>query len=201
MPFIALLILAYLSGALPWSVWLGKLFFHVDPRRQADGNPGAANAFRAGGWRLGASVLLLDFFKAFLPVLIARWGLQLPGDQLFWVALMPMLGHAFSVFLGFRGGRALVTLFGVWSGLTLYELPLVMGGAACLALPILRNDVQRALIVPTVAIAYLTLQGEPLWMLALAMAQLLILVVKSGAARFPARAQAGSAHEPSSLIP
>ncbi len=201
MPFIALLILAYLSGALPWSVWLGKLFFHVDPRSQADGNPGAANAFRAGGWRLGASVLLLDFFKAFLPVLIARWGLQLPGDQLFWVALMPTLGHAFSIFLGFKGGRALVTLFGVWSGLTLYKLPLVMGGAAILALPILRNDVQRALIVPTVAIAYLTLQGEPLWMLALAMAQLLILVVKSGAARFPARAQAGSAHEPSSLIP
>src|SRR6188768_3565708 len=62
--FIALLILSYLSGALPWSVWLGKLFFRVDPRSQTDGNPGAANAFRVGGWPLGVSVLLLDFFKA-----------------------------------------------------------------------------------------------------------------------------------------
>ena len=197
--FIALLILFYLSGALPWSVWLGRLFFRVDPRSQADGNPGAANAFRVGGWPLGASVLLLDFFKAFIPVAIARWGMQLPEEQLFWIALMPTIGHAFSVFLRFRGGRALVTLFGVWSGLTLYEMPLVMGGAAIAASLALKNDLSRALVVPTALIAYLMLRGEPVWMLALGAAQLLILLAKIGVYYRSSGSHVPSVDEPSRL--
>lgn len=63
MSFTVLLILTYLSGALPWSVWLSRLFRGADPRSQADGNPGAANVFHIGGWRLGVIVLLLDFFQ------------------------------------------------------------------------------------------------------------------------------------------
>jgi glycerol-3-phosphate acyltransferase PlsY len=178
--FPALLILAYMSGALPWSVWLGKLLFRVDPRRERDGNPGAANAFRVGGWRLGAAVLILDFLKGFVPVLIAKWGVQLPESQLFWVALMPTLGHAFSIFLRFRGGRALDTLFGVWTGLTLYEAPLVMGGAAIASVLALKNDTLRSLAIPAALIAYLLLTGKPLWMLILALLQLAILVSKLG---------------------
>lgn len=178
MVFIALLIVTYLVGALPWSVWLGRLFFRVDPRSLADGNPGAANAFRAGGWPLGATVLLLDFFKAFIPVVVVRWGMQLPANQVFWLALMPTVGHAFSIFLNFRGGRALVTWFGVWAGLTLYEVPVVMGGAAVAAVLILRNDVQRALLIPTVLLVYLMIQGAPGWMVALGVAQLVILALK-----------------------
>lgn len=181
MTFAAFLLVAYLSGALPWSVWLGKWFFKADPRALGDGNPGAANAFRAGGWPLGVSVLVLDFLKAFLPVFAARWMLQLPAHQLGWIALMPTLGHAFSIFLRFRGGRALVTLFGVWSGLTLYEVPLVMGGAALVSLRLFRNDLLRALLLPLVVIIYLPLRGEPGWMLALAAAQLGILVSKIAA--------------------
>ena len=199
MSFIVLLILAYVSGAMPWSVWLGRLFFGADPRSQADGNPGAANAFRAGGWPLGASVVLLDFFKAFIPVAIARWEFQLPGDQLFWIALTPTLGHAFSVFLGFRGGRALVTFFGVWSGLTLYELPLVMGAAAIAASLALKNDLLRALAVPLAVIAYLLLRGEPIWMVALGAAQLLILVTKIGVYYLSSGSHVPSADEPSRL--
>jgi glycerol-3-phosphate acyltransferase PlsY len=174
------LILAYLSGALPWSVWLGKLFFRVDPRQESDGNPGASNAFRAGGWKLGIAVLILDFLKGFMPVFIAKWGLQLPESQLFWVALMPTLGHAFSVFLVFRGGRALATLFGVWAGLTLYEVPLVMGAAAIVATITLKNDALKSLTIPGVLIAYLLLTGKPDWMVLLALAQLAVLVAKLG---------------------
>ena len=176
--FPALLILAYLSGALPWSVWLGRLFFRVDPRREHDGNPGAANAFRVAGWRLGIAVLLLDFLKGFVPVFIAKWGVQLPDSQLFWVALMPTLGHAFSIFLGLRGGRALAALFGVWAGLTLYELPLVMGGTAIAALFVLKDDAQRSLAIPIVLIIALLIMVQPVWMIALAFAQLAILASK-----------------------
>ncbi|MBZ0319541.1 MAG: glycerol-3-phosphate acyltransferase [Anaerolineae bacterium] len=176
--FLALLILAYLSGAFPWSVWLGVLFFQTDVRTVADGNPGAANAFRVGGWRLGISVLLLDFFKAFIPVSIARWVLDFSGEQLLWIALMPSLGHAFSIFLGFRGGRALTSFFGVWSGLTLYEIPLVMGGAAIAASLTIKNDILRTFVVPAALFAYLILRGKPFWMLILALMQLLILLAK-----------------------
>lgn len=198
--FPVLLILAYLSGALPWSVWLGRLFYRVDPRRESDGNPGAMNAFRAGGWKLGAAVLILDFLKGFVPVFLAKWGFQLPESQLFWVTLMPTLGHAFSVFLGFRGGRALDTLFGVWSGLTLYEAPLVMGAAAITAILTLKNDALRSLAIPIVLIAYLLLTGKPLWMLLLALAQLAVLVSKLGAFyRFSARSR--SNHQRSTANP
>lgn len=182
--FFGLLILAYAMGALPWSVWLGKRFYDVDPRTLADGNPGAANAFRAGGWRLGVAVLLLDFFKALLPVAIARWGLRLPGDQLFWIALAPTVGHAFSVFLRLRGGRALVTVFGVWCGLTLYEVPLVMGGAALIATRVIKRDSLSTLLIPVVALIYLLLRGAAVWLLLLAVAQFGIFALKIGAAAF-----------------
>lgn len=60
------LLLCYRCGALPWSAWLGWLFFRADPRTQRDWNPGATSAFRAAGWRLGVAVLALDFLNAFL---------------------------------------------------------------------------------------------------------------------------------------
>lgn len=188
------LVVSYLCGALPWSVWLGRLLFRADPRQHADGNPGAANAFRAAGWRLGAAVLVLDYLKAFLPVLVAHYGFQFPEQQLFWIALMPTLGHAFSIFLRFRGGRAIVVMFGVWSGLTLYVVPLVIGITAIAATLVFRSDILRTLTIPVVLVAYLMLQNAPLWMLGLAAAQLLVFVVKIGVARLsPAPAPPDSA--------
>lgn len=184
------LFISYLCGALPWSVWLGKLFFRADPRQHADGNPGAANAFRAAGWRLGAAVLVLDYLKAFVPVLIAHYGFQFPDEQLFWVALMPTIGHAFSVFLRFRGGRAIVVMFGVWSGLTLYVVPVVSGVTAVAAVMLFRSDILRTLVIPVVLVCYLVVQNAPLWMILLAATQLLVFAVKIGVARlFPAPLQ------------
>ncbi|MCC6803911.1 MAG: glycerol-3-phosphate acyltransferase [Anaerolineae bacterium] len=182
--FIVLLLAAYLCGSIPWSVWLGKAFYGTDPRQQADGNPGAANAFRAGGAKLGIAVLVLDFLKAFLPVLVAYRGMGLANWESFLVALMPTLGHAFSIFLGFRGGRAIVVMFGVWTALTLYLVPVFMGITALAAVRLVRNDVWRTLIIPVVLVPFLVLLGEPLWMVTLAAAQLLVFVVKIAAPRF-----------------
>ena len=174
------LIGAYLSGAIPWSVWLGKRFYSADPRDQPDQNPGTANAFRVGGWQLGVAVLLLDFGKAFLPVAAGRWLLGFPADQLLWLALMPTLGHAFSLFLRFRGGRGIVTMFGVWAGLTLYEAPLVMGLTAIVATLLVKNDEYRTLAIPVVLIVCLLVASYPAWMVVLAAAQLAILSIKIG---------------------
>jgi glycerol-3-phosphate acyltransferase PlsY len=174
------LILSYLSGSLPWSVWLSKGFYATDPRSQPDHNPGAANAFRAGGWRLGVVVLLLDFSKAFIPVAAARWLVGFPADQLFWLALAPTLGHAFSIFLRFHGGRGIVVMFGVWAGLTLYQAPLVMGCAALLATLLVKNDEYRSLSIPLVLLVYLLVASFPVWMVVLAVAQLAVLAAKIG---------------------
>lgn len=178
--FILWAILAYLCGALPWSVWLGALWFHIDPREQPDQNPGTANAFRAAGWRLGVAVLALDFFKAFTPVAAARWLGGFSDQQLFWIALLPTVGHAFSVFLRFRGGRGLVTMFGVWAGLTLYSIPLAMGLVGSGATVLFKNDEYRSLAIPLGLIAFLLLMRAPGWMVALATAQLVILSLKIG---------------------
>jgi glycerol-3-phosphate acyltransferase PlsY len=187
--FVLWLIGTYLSGALPWSVWLGKRFFSADPRDQSDMNPGAANAFRVGGWRLGVVVLLLDFCKAFLPVAAARWLVGFPDAQLFWLACMPTLGHAFSVFLRFRGGRGIVTMFGVWAGLTLYQAPLVMGLTAVVATLLVKNDEYRSLAIPLVLIVWLLVASFPLWMVLLAGAELAVLAGKIGAFMLQRHAQ------------
>ena len=171
---------AYLSGALPWSVWLARLFFHTDPRLQQDRNPGAANAFRAAGWRLGVAVLVLDFFKAFIPVAAARWLMSFSGEQLFWIALMPTLGHAFSIFLRFRGGRGTVVMFGVWAGLTLYVAPIVMGLTAIAGLFALKNDELRTVAIPLILLVFLLATHAPVWMVLLALAEFLTLLAKIG---------------------
>jgi glycerol-3-phosphate acyltransferase PlsY len=109
-------LIGFFLGSLPFSVWLGRLFLRKDVRQYGDGNPGGVNAWRAGGWAVGLFVILLDIAKGLVPVLLARangvdnWGL-VP------VALAPIVGHAASPFLRFRGGKALATTGGVWIGL------------------------------------------------------------------------------------
>ena len=160
-------------------------------RQQRDGNPGAANAFRAAGWRLGLPVLVLDFSKAFLPVAGACWVVGFRDQQLFWIACMPSMGHAFSVFLRFRGGRGIAVMFGVWAGLTLYAVPLVMGATAFAGLILLQNDEYRTLAIPLVLIAFLLVTGAERWMVLLAVVQLLILATKIGVYLVRGRASLG----------
>lgn len=119
---------AFLAGSLPLSVWLGRLALQTDIQRYGDGNPGAANVWRAGGGYIWSGLaILLDGLKGAIPVGLASFGLALQGWPLTAVALAPVLGHAFSPFLRFKGGKALAVTFGVWTGLTLWRGPLVLG--------------------------------------------------------------------------
>ncbi len=120
-------LLAFFSGALPFSVWIGKFALRTDIRRYGDANPGATNVFRAGGKWIGGVALLLDFLKGALPVGLAHLQGGLTGWPLVAVALAPILGHAFSPFLRFKGGKAVAVTGGVWCGLTLWEGPTVAG--------------------------------------------------------------------------
>jgi glycerol-3-phosphate acyltransferase PlsY len=114
-------------GALPFSVWLGQVFSGKDIRDVGDGNPGAANAWKAGGLSAGLPALLLDYSKGVAPVGLAHFIFHVGDWALVPVALAPVVGHAFSPFLRFRGGKTLAVSFGVWTGLTLGEGPIVLG--------------------------------------------------------------------------
>ncbi|MGC8837869.1 MAG: glycerol-3-phosphate acyltransferase [Anaerolineae bacterium] len=120
-------LLGFAAGSLPFSLWAGHFLAGKDIRRYGDGNPGAANAWRAGGWRSGLPALLLDYLKGAVPTAFAHFSAGLSGWELVPVALAPVVGHAFSPFLGFRGGKAVAATFGVWTGLTLGEVPIILG--------------------------------------------------------------------------
>jgi glycerol-3-phosphate acyltransferase PlsY len=124
MTWLALALIAFLCGSLPFSVWLGKLFLGKDVRQSGDGNPGATNVFRSGSRVAGVLALILDVAKAAAPVGLAYYNLGIRGLPMAMIALAPILGHAFSPFLGFRGGKALSTALGVWIGLTIWKLSL-----------------------------------------------------------------------------
>jgi glycerol-3-phosphate acyltransferase PlsY len=127
MTVLSWLTLSFLSGALPFSVWVGKLALGVDIRQYGDGNPGATNVYRAGGPPWAALAVLLDFLKGAIPVGLFNYVEGYEGWPLAAVALAPMLGHAFSPFLRFRGGKALAVTFGIWSGLSLWLVPVLLG--------------------------------------------------------------------------
>lgn len=94
----------------------------VDVRQYGDGNPGATNAFRAAGAGAGLLALMLDVSKGAAPVGWAYFNLGYRGWPMVLIATAPVLGHAFSPFLTFRGGKALAVAFGAWIGLTLWKL-------------------------------------------------------------------------------
>ncbi len=117
----------FMLGAIPFSVLLSRAYGAQDPRSLDDQNPGAFNAWRAGGWKAGLPTLLLDFFKGAIPVGLATHRAGIVGLGLIPIALAPIAGHAFSPFLRFKGGKAIAVSFGVWAGLTLGEAALILG--------------------------------------------------------------------------
>ena len=143
---IGYILLAFLSGSLPFSVWIGRLALHTDIREIGDGNPGATNVWQAGGRLWGMLAVVLDFAKGAVPVAVANHWLGLAGWGLTAVALAPIFGHAFSPFLHFRGGKALAVTFGIWTGLTVWLAPTVLGLAFALWLTILKKDAWAVLL-------------------------------------------------------
>ncbi len=111
-----------------------------DIRNVGDGNPGATNVLKSGSKGLALLVLLLDVSKAAIPVGLAYNQFAIRGLPMIFIALSPMLGHAFSPFLKFKGGKALATTLGVWIGLTIWKasVPALIGvglGMALFTLP------------------------------------------------------------------
>lgn len=125
-----LVLVAYLIGSVPTSVWVGKIFYGKDVRDHGSGNAGATNTIRVLGYAARIPVLLFDVFKGWLAVQLAVW-VGIPGltdNGMTYVmigcAVAAVLGHIFPVYAGFRGGKGVGTLAGV--GLALYPLALLI---------------------------------------------------------------------------
>lgn len=130
----------FMLGSIPFSVIVGRIFLKTDIRLFGDGNPGGTNAWKAGGWRIGLLVAVLDIGKGYLPVILARQA-GVSSWSLVPVALAPILGHAFSPFLRFKGGKALGATGGVWLALIGLKALVIY---ALLTLPILALQVEHA---------------------------------------------------------
>lgn len=117
---VVLTCICLLSGSLMFSYWLG-LFAKVNLRGIGDGNPGAFNLWKGAGFKFGLLGVALDFLKGYLPVFLISHAGLVSNDQLIPIALAPIVGHAFSPFLRFKGGKSLAVTFGVWSALTAFR--------------------------------------------------------------------------------
>ncbi|MBK9122516.1 MAG: glycerol-3-phosphate acyltransferase [Chloroflexi bacterium] len=115
----------FFCGALPLAVWLGRVGLRRDIREVGDRNPGAFNVIRSGGLAWGGLAIVLEVSKGALPVGIAAQVVGLSGWELVLAGIAPVLGHAYSPFLGFRGGKAVAVTLGVWIGLSLWTVPVV----------------------------------------------------------------------------
>lgn len=127
MPIWLWIIVGYLCGSLPFSLWIGRLATGRDIRTVGDRNPGATNVLRAGSKPAAATALLLDMLKGALLVGLAYHQAGIASAWLVPVALAPILGHATSPFLRGRGGKAVAVSGGIWAGLTAWEGPLIGG--------------------------------------------------------------------------
>ena len=112
------ILVAFFLYSIPWAMVLGFLFLNRDIREVGDNNPGGANAWKMGGWKIGLSSVLLYLAKAFVPIYCAinfagieSWGISA-------LAVASLLGHAFTPFLKFRGGKSLAVTAGIWAAIS-----------------------------------------------------------------------------------
>lgn len=106
---------AYLSGSIPFGLLASQALGGVDVRRYGSGNIGTANVLRTVGKKAAAFTLAGDILKGFVPVLVARL-LGVPEAFVLLVGLAAIVGHDWSLFLSFKGGKGVATSFGVLFG-------------------------------------------------------------------------------------
>ena len=157
--FLAMFVFAYLIGAIPFGVVVGKLFYGVDVRKHGSGNVGTTNVFRVLGKKAGVVVLVCDMLKGFIPAFIAAQFFN-PWAAIF-IAAAPVIGHIYSIFLKGRGGKGIATGAGVV--LALVPLAFVIIFATWIVLILVTRYVSVASLVAAVLVPVLTIAfGEPL---------------------------------------
>jgi len=122
-----LILAAYLIGSIPFSVIVGYLFAGVDVRKHGSGNAGATNVYRVAGLPAAIIAGIFDVLKGALPVFAAKFVMP----DLHWLPLVAgiaaVVGHILPIFAGFRGGKGVNTLLGMFLILLPLEIALSVG--------------------------------------------------------------------------
>ena len=169
---------AFWLGACPFSVWVGHKFLAEEIRDYGDGNPGAANVFRAGGRKSYVLAMLLDIAKGvpFVYVAYSYWGF--PAMAVAVLGLSAILGHAFTPLLGFRGGKSIAVTFGVLLALPQYEILLSFMAFLLIAFLFIERDAWIVIAGAVGSLAYLVITGGNSWESLFMLGVLVILAIK-----------------------
>ena len=117
MIFLLVCLFSYFLGSIPTAVWLGKAIYGKDVRNHGSRNSGATNTFRVLGKTAGIIVLFIDVFKGFLAVLLSQLLLsekETSAIDIIIVGILCVIGHIFSIFINFHGGKGVATSLGVF---------------------------------------------------------------------------------------
>jgi len=115
MNLVIALFAAYILGSIPTSYIIGKLIKGIDIRDFGSGNVGATNALRILGTKVGVFTLIIDIGKGFLAVNFASFIIPEPTDIIIIITgLFAIIGHIFTIFLKFKGGKGVATSAGVF---------------------------------------------------------------------------------------
>ncbi|HEU0165610.1 MAG TPA: glycerol-3-phosphate 1-O-acyltransferase PlsY [Thermomicrobiales bacterium] len=161
---IALIIVAYLLGAIPWGVVLGRVFAGVDVREHGSQSTGATNALRVLGKKFSIAVLILDMAKGILPVVVGRV-VGLPEWAIGIAAVAAVVGHCWSPYIGFSGGKGVAT--GGGAAVALFPWLLILFPVMIVIVYLTRYvslaSIVAAVIGAIVAIVTAALGGLPWW--------------------------------------
>lgn len=128
--FVVIILLSYLLGSIPTSIWVGKLTQKVDIREHGSGNAGATNTFRILGWKAGSTVAAFDLFKGFaaafyisqlgyiigdVPLMVGPWETDVFMRLI--AGISAVLGHMFPLYAKFKGGKGAITAAGMLFGI------------------------------------------------------------------------------------
>jgi len=120
------IIIAYLIGSIPASIWIGRRYYGVDIRTAGSGNAGATNTIRVLGTKIGLAVLVIDMAKGWFAVYLAyiftdpQYMITHPETFIWFQILLGVsatIGHIFPIYINFKGGKGVATTVGVGIGL------------------------------------------------------------------------------------
>jgi acyl phosphate:glycerol-3-phosphate acyltransferase len=170
---------AFLLGSVPFSVIIGRRMLKKDITNYGDGNPGSANVFKAGGRKTGFLAVVLDVLKGFPFVYLAHHVLDFPVLVPVAVAIFAVLGHAYSPFLHWHGGKAVAITFGVLLGFVpQYDMLVVFMISMVVAALMIENDAWCVIFGAVATLVYFIVAKGYSWEPLLMFCLLAILVIR-----------------------
>ena len=166
------IVLAYLIGSVPFGLLVAKKLCGLDPREAGSRNTGATNVARVCGFKFGLLSLVLDILKGFLPVFVAGY-IGTHWAFLSLTAFAAVCGHVFSIFLGFKGGKAVATTVGAFLALAFW--PALIAIILCLLMVWLTGHVSMGSLTFALSLPVLMLLSGNLAYIPVALVVMLIL--------------------------